>query len=216
MIANSDATSSCGRPTDLFIKTGQPSTKKFHTPFGQMAQAIKAAQLQHQVRAPANTVDIFLGLQQNALLSINKFAKANYVTVFMLEEVNIFDGMQTRITSTHQPIVIGWRDPVTGLWKIPKKNEQKERSMKNTTPNNSNTNQTTEEVQQVNELPNTKQLIRYYHAAAGFPTKSTWLEAIKAWFYTRWLILTATAVMKHYPESYETQKGHMHQNKKGV
>ena len=58
MVADSGATSSCERTSDLFIKTGQPSTKKFHTPFGHMAQAIETAQLQHQVRALANMVDI--------------------------------------------------------------------------------------------------------------------------------------------------------------
>ena len=61
-----------------------------------------------------------------------------------------------------------------------------------------------------------KQVIRYDHASAGFPTKTTWLKAIKAGFYTMWPMLTATAVMKNYPESNETQKGHMHQNKQGV
>ena len=101
MVADSGATSSCGKPSDPFIKTEKPSTKQFHTPFGQVAQATKTAQLQHQVKALAITVDIILGLEHNALLNINKFAKANYVTVFTPEEVNIFDGMQIRLTSTH-------------------------------------------------------------------------------------------------------------------
>ena len=78
-------------------------------------------------------------------------------------------------------------------------------------PNNSNTN-----LQQVYKLRSTKQVIRYYHATAGFPTKSTWLKAIKADFYAMWPMLTATVVMKHYPESHETQKGHMHQDKQEV
>ena len=82
--------------------------------------------------------------------------------------------------------------------------------------NNSDTNQTTEEIQQVYQLPNTKQVMRYYHAAAGLPTKSTWLQAIKEGFYAMWPMLTAMAVMKYYQESNETQKGHMHQNKQGV
>ena len=92
MVADSGANSSYGRPNDHFIKIRQASTKKFHTPFEQVAQATKTAQLQHQVRAPANTIDIILGLQCNELLSINKFAEANYVTVFTPEEVNIIDG----------------------------------------------------------------------------------------------------------------------------
>ena len=90
MVEDSGATSSCGRPSDPFIKTGKPLTKKFHTPFGQVAQATKTAQLQHQVRAPANTANIIPGLQHNTLLSIKKFAETNYVKVIMPEEVKIF------------------------------------------------------------------------------------------------------------------------------
>ena len=105
MVADSGATSSCGRPSNQFIKTGKPSTKKFHTPFGQVAQATKTEQQQHQMRALANTVDIIPGLQNNTLLNINKFAEANYVTVIMPEEVKIFYGGQTRLISTHQPII---------------------------------------------------------------------------------------------------------------
>ena len=100
MVADSGATSSCGRPNDPFIKTGQPSTKIFHTPFGQVAQATETAQLQYKIRAPANTIDIIPGLKHSALLSINKLAKAKYVTVFMPDKVNIFDGSNTKITST--------------------------------------------------------------------------------------------------------------------
>ena len=105
MVADSGATSSCGRTSNPFIKTGQSSKKKFHMPFSHMAQATETTQLQHQVRAPANTVDIVPGLQHNALLSINKFAEANHVAVFMPGKVNIFDGKQASITSTHQPII---------------------------------------------------------------------------------------------------------------
>ena len=103
--------------------------------------------------------------------------------VFTLEEVNIFDGKQTKLTSTHQPIIRRLQDPVTGLWQISIKNKQKDNSIKNTMPNHVHTSNKEEKVQQVYELPSTKQVIRYYHAAAGFPTKSTWIKAIKAGFY---------------------------------
>ena len=41
MVADSGATSSCGRVNDPFNQTGLPSTKLFHTPLGQMAQALE-------------------------------------------------------------------------------------------------------------------------------------------------------------------------------
>ena len=57
------------------------------------------------MRELANMVDIVPGLKHNLLFSINNFAQANYVTVFMPNEVNIFNGKQASITSTHQPII---------------------------------------------------------------------------------------------------------------
>ena len=56
---------------------------------------------------------------------------------------------------------------------------------------------------------NYKQVIRYCHETAGFPTKATWLKVTKARFFASWPMLTATAIAKHFPESPKTQKGHM-------
>ena len=52
--------------------------------------------------------------------------------------------------------------------------------------------------------------MRYYHAAAGFPTKPTWLKAINNGHYSSWTGLTAALVRKHYPEAMETRRGHGH------
>ena len=100
MVADSGATLSCGRVNNSFIQKGQPSTKLFHTPSGQMAQASEMAHLQHQGRKPAQTVDIVPGLQHNSLISINIFAEANYLTVFIPDKVNFFDGKKAIIAST--------------------------------------------------------------------------------------------------------------------
>jgi hypothetical protein len=51
-------------------------------------------------------------------------------------------------------------------------------------------------------------LVRFYHAAAGFPTKPTWIKAIKNNQYASWPGLTADVVARHYPDSKETPKGH--------
>ena len=61
----------------------------------------------------------------------------------------------------------------------------------------------------VYSLPSISQVIKYHHAAAGFPTKDTWVKAIKAGYYVSWPGLTAEAASKHFPEAEETQKGHM-------
>jgi hypothetical protein len=66
-----------------------------------------------------------------------------------------------------------------------------------------------ERIANVYDLPSVNQMIKYLHAAAGYPVKDTWVKAINAGNYTTWPGLTATAVHKYFPESNETQKGHM-------
>ena len=52
--------------------------------------------------------------------------------------------------------------------------------------------------------PKTKpELVRYYHAAAGFPTKPTWLAAIKNDHYRSWPGLNQKIAAKYFPESTE-------------
>eukprot|EP00956_Cyclotella_meneghiniana_P010727 scaffold15031_cov47-Cyclotella_meneghiniana.AAC.1 len=75
---------------------------------------------------------------------------------------------------------------------------------------------TNEYANSVYELPNLEQVVAWYHAAAGYPTKATWLAAIDAGFYATWPLLTAKAVRKHFPESDEVTKGHLRRVKSGV
>ena len=58
------------------------------------------------------------------------------------------------------------------------------------------------------ELKNKPELIRYYHAAAGFLPKPTWLKAIKQGFYASWIGLTYKAANKYFPQASEEKKGH--------
>ena len=68
----------------------------------------------------------------------------------------------------------------------------------------------------VYSLPSIPQTIRYLHAAAGFPTKDSWIKAIKNGNYKTWPGITAEAVNKHFPESVETQKGHTKKQRQNV
>ena len=54
------------------------------------------------------------------------------------------------------------------------------------------------------------------HAAAGFPVKATWIEAIKNGNFKTWPALTAEAIEKHYPESDATTKGHLKKQRQNV
>ena len=52
-------------------------------------------------------------------------------------------------------------------------------------------------------------LVRYMHAAAGFPVRSTWLRAIKNGNLNSWPGLTYNNASKYFPQSLETIKWHM-------
>ena len=66
------------------------------------------------------------------------------------------------------------------------------------------------------ELPSIEQAVRYLHAAAGYPVKSTWLKAIRNGNYATWPLINVKNVAKHFPESEETQYGHMRSQRQGV
>ena len=51
---------------------------------------------------------------------------------------------------------------------------------------------------------------------AGFPTKASWLKAIRKGNYLSWPLINVKNVAKYFPESEETQKGHMRGQRQGV
>jgi len=73
-----------------------------------------------------------------------------------------------------------------------------------------------DEANAIFNLPNSRQPLMYFHAAAGFPTKESFMDAVQAGNYTTWPGLTTTLISKHVPDSDETQKGHMKGQRKGV
>ena len=66
------------------------------------------------------------------------------------------------------------------------------------------------------DLPSVGALLRYLHAPAGFPVKSTWLAAIKAGNSSTWTGLTYTNASKYCSSSDNTIKGHLSQSQQGV
>ena len=58
------------------------------------------------------------------------------------------------------------------------------------------------------DLPSVGALVRYLHAAAGFPVKSTWLAAIKTGNFSTWPGLTYANASRYCPNCEETSKGH--------
>ena len=58
--------------------------------------------------------------------------------------------------------------------------------------------------------------MRYYHAAAGFPTKPTWLAAIKNNHYKFWPGLSEKLVSKYFPDASQVYRGHGRKIKAGL
>ena len=67
----------------------------------------------------------------------------------------------------------------------------------------------TDTINNVYKLPSIERAVRYLHGAAGFPTNTTWLKAIRSRTFVAWPLINVKHVNKYFPESEETQKGHM-------
>jgi hypothetical protein len=215
---DSGATSTFIAPHDKkhLQSTGKPSTKRVKMPNGQMEAAGEQMKMNNGLRHPANSADTIPSLK-TSLVSNSKLADAGYITVYDENEVNVYDSKDTAIKPTKAAIMTGWRCKQTGLWRFPLKSEIKDEKMDTKVLNENETKIITSEIaSNVYDLPSTEHAIRYLHAAAGFPTKPTWIKAINAGFFTSWPMLTTRNVNKYFPESEETQKGHMRQKKAGV
>ena len=73
-----------------------------------------------------------------------------------------------------------------------------------------------ETINNVYKLTILARAVQYLHAAAGFTTKSTWPKSISNGNYLTWPLITIHNVNRHFPESEETQKGHMRNQRQGV
>ncbi len=88
--------------------TGHQSDKAFCMPNGEVEEASDMDEFQHDVRHPAKNVHIVPGIERNSLLSIPKFADANYIVIFDKDEVNIYDANKTKTIVSHSTILQGW------------------------------------------------------------------------------------------------------------
>jgi len=85
-------------------------------PNGEIEEASNMDELQHNVRHPAKDMNIVPGIEWDSLLSILKFADANYIAIFDKDEVNIYDANKTTIVVSRGAILQGWRCKQTKLW----------------------------------------------------------------------------------------------------
>jgi hypothetical protein len=118
----------------------------------------------------ARKAEVLPGLQPNSLISVGKLADADYTTIFHSrgEGVTVHKKGTFRLKTNWRPVLQGWRD-ATGLWCL-SRNEKKLVRVKSDKQ---------ERVANVYNLLSLPQTVRYLHAAAGLPTKDTWIKAIK-------------------------------------
>ncbi len=175
--------------------------------FRQVANTLASALLpMMQLRMPAHQTHILPVLSSNLLLSIGTFANNGYITI--VHEGNrgatVHDHNGITITSTKPAILQGCRDK-SRLWRVPLAE-----------PTSILRHPVAHCIKNVYDLPSTAHLVQYLHAALGFPTKNTLLAAIRNGNLTTFPGLTSANVMKHFPKSDETHKGHMKQIQQGL
>ncbi len=111
-VANTGATLSIGITKDkcrnAFIPTGRQSTKAFHMPNGTVEAAMDVDELHHDVHHPVKDIHIVQGIKRDSLLSMAKFADANYIAIFDKDELNIYDAKNTKVTVSCSAILRGW------------------------------------------------------------------------------------------------------------
>jgi hypothetical protein len=144
----------------------------------------------------ARAAHIIPGLTHSSLISIETPCDAAGCEA-------TFNKTQVIVKKDDTILITGPRDPRTGLWKFPMANPNQQ--------TNTRLPITLECANVLQVHTGIKRMIKYLHAAAFSPVKSTWLAAITKGYYTSWPGLTTVAVQNHYPQTIATAKGHMDQ-----
>ena len=211
MVLDSGATSSFVRPEEKLPITGH-SSKIVNLPDGSSIRATHTTMLPFKALSTnARKADVLPGLRPNSLVSVGKLSDEDYTTIFHPrgEGVTVHKKNTFQLKVFRKPVLQGWRD-ANGLWRLSRDHT------KNLGDQGRLFRTQKEVAANVYSLPSLPQTIRYLHAAAGFPPKDTWIKAIKNGHYITWPGVTAEVVSKHFPESMETQKGHMKKQRQNV
>jgi hypothetical protein len=214
-LLDSGATGHFGPENGGLDPTGEASSKLVGLADGTPVQATEKGKLpMSNLRDEVREGDIIPGLK-NTLVSVSKFADEGYVTIFQPggRGVEIYDQQNVRIVVSGEAALRGWRDQKSGLWRVPLTEDAQINSAESV---ELSMPQLREVVNNIYDLPSIEQAIRFTHACIGFPTKATWLKAIRRGNFVGWPLLTVENVHKYFPESDETQKGHMNQQRQGV
>jgi hypothetical protein len=174
-ILDTGCTSGAGAEMDMkyFHDTGLPSKTGFMLPDASKIPATKIMRLKHNLREEAGEMNIVPNLH-SSLISVPKMADQGYIAVFDKKEARIYDGTTTKIMASGDPIIIAPRCDDTGLWRM-------NLDLDYEILGRARSDQFIAGVDVANvifDLPNSRQSLMYFHAAAGFPTKETFMDAV--------------------------------------
>ena len=193
--------------------TGKKSRKVFSMALGHTAPGGDVVDLPLPLREAAREGHTVEGIQNN-LYSVNRLVKQGYAALFTDDGFKVYDATNKKIRVSRAAVLNGYYCQDEGLWRIPLLHDG-EAAQASATFRQSPQEilregppPATNHINNVYELRAQPQLIRYYHAAAGFPTMRTWLKAIANGHYQSWLGLTEAAVRRNFPDSTETARGH--------
>ena len=141
----------------------------------------------------------------HTLIGLGPICDADCKVIFTKNNVIIYD-------QGGPPILTGWRERNGDrLWRITLTPTPEELPAM---PNNAD--HTNLKAYSANDLPSVEALVRYFHAAAGFPVRNTWLRDIKEDNYRTWPRLTLANATEYCPSADENIKGHIVQSRQGV
>ena len=114
------------------------------------------------------------GFHEN-LVGIGPICNAKYSVLFNDESVTI-------ISPTGTPVLKGWREAIGNwLWCMSLLPNAGKVTTVEAAPG---VTTTTLKAYSAYDLPSVEALVRYFHAAVGYPVKDMWLKAIKAGNYS--------------------------------
>eukprot|EP00804_Cyclotella_cryptica_P017079 CCRYP_003321-RA/>CCRYP_003321-RA protein AED:0.39 eAED:0.42 QI:0/0/0/1/0/0/2/0/254 len=145
----------------------------------------------------------------NSLISVGHLANDNTISIFTQDGVTVHKEQDVLITCCGDPVLIGVSDKhghsrapliqTKGHWRprLPK-NASLPSCMKPTT------------------CMTSPQLSKLFIGCMNYPVKSTWLKAVKASKFVGWPLLIEKNIEKYFPDTPETQHGHMAQTQKNI
>ena len=148
----------------------------------------------------------------SSLISVGRLADDNTISIFTKDGVSVHHEHDVLISCRGEPILIGARDE-HGRYRVPLIQHKGQWQPR---PPRKRINAKLCEANNVYDLPSIEQGIRWMHAVCGYPVKSTWLKAVRAGNFLGWPLLTEKNIARYYPDTFETQKGHMNQVRKNV